>query len=414
MNYDDAATAAHRRATSSSVEGPLAPAPAGTEAGAVVTSPNGALGSSNGPSTNGAVASPNVAGPNGAMTSPNGVGPNGAVTSPNGVGPSGVVASPNGVDRRLAPSALPSNQAAAPIPSHLAAASEGAAGSPEMRDLHNPPTVTVIVPTRNEAPNVEPLVGRIGIAFAAKEHAPATTWEVIFVDDSDDETPGTVRKIGTEAPVRLLHRPPGARPEGLGGAVLEGFTLARGSVLVVMDADLQHPPELLPTLIKPILAGEADLVAGTRYVRAGAATGLAGPWRRAVSSGSRQLVHLVVRRSRCLSDPMSGLFALNREVVDGIELRPNGFKILLEVAARGRIRRVHNVAYRFAERNAGASKASLAEGVRFVRHLLGLMRASSELRKLPPIVSTEGDSSDDAEAPPLPAASDSAEHAAAG
>ncbi len=196
------------------------------------------------------------------------------------------------------------------------------------------------------------------------------------------------------APVRLLHRPPGARPEGLGGAVLDGFGIARGSVLVVMDADLQHPPELLPTLIQPLLAGHADLVAGTRYERSGATTGLAGPWRRAVSSGSRRLVHLAVRRSRCLSDPMSGLFALNRSVVDGIDLRPNGFKILLEVAARGRITRVHNVAYRFAERNAGASKASLAEGVRFVRHLYDLMRSRSELGKLPPITSSQGDSTD--------------------
>ena len=256
-------------------------------------------------------------------------------------------------------------------------------------DFHKPPVVSVIVPTRNEAPNVAPLVSRIGAALGSRPGRPGTPWEVVFVDDSDDDTPHAVRALSMDAPVHLRHRPPGARPEGLGGAVLEGFSAARGAVLVVMDADLQHPPELLPRLIRPILDGQAELVSGTRYVKTGATDGLSGPWRRAVSSGSRRLVHLLVPRSRCLSDPMSGLFAIDRKYVEGVELRPNGFKILLEVAARTEVRRVHNVAYHFAPRNAGSSKASLKEGLRFSRHLLGLVRVRRQLRWLPPVRGTE-------------------------
>lgn len=234
----------------------------------------------------------------------------------------------------------------------------------------------MIVPSRNEVANVGPLVDRLAKAFAG-----GPTWEVIFVDDSDDGTPAAVAEA--PGPVRLHHRAPGHRAGGLGGAVQEGFRAAEGTVIAVMDADLQHPPELLPFLVEPILAGWADLVAGTRYQEEGAASGLAGPWRRAVSSGSCRLVHLLVPRSRCLSDPMSGLFALDRSVIDGVDLRTNGFKILLEVVARGRPRRVHNLAYHFARRNAGESKARPAEGARFLSHLGRLLLAGPSLRALP-------------------------------
>ncbi|HWG75129.1 MAG TPA: glycosyltransferase [Acidimicrobiales bacterium] len=241
------------------------------------------------------------------------------------------------------------------------------------------PMVTVVVPTRDEAANVAPLVERLARAFAAR----ALAWEVLFVDDSDDDTPAAVRKAAERAPVRLHHRPRGKRHGGLGGAVQDGFAAARGDVLAVMDADLQHPPELVPLLVAPILEGWADLVAGTRYGDEDHVDGLAGPWRRGVSTGSRRLVHMAVSRSRCLSDPMSGLFAFDRSVIDGVVLRTNGFKILLEVAARGRPLRVHNLAYHFAERHAGASKANVAQGGRFLAHLARLAVDRRHLRSLP-------------------------------
>lgn len=248
------------------------------------------------------------------------------------------------------------------------------------------PVVTVVVPTRDEAANVAPLVERLTLAFAAHRLA----WEVLFVDDSDDDTPTAVCRAAEWAPVRLHHRPRGKRHGGLGGAVQDGFAAARGDILAVMDADLQHPPELVPLLVAPILEGWADLVAGTRYGGEDHLDGLSGPWRRGVSTGSRRLVHAVVSRSRCLSDPMSGLFAFDRSVIDGVVLRTNGFKILLEVVARGRPLRVHNLAYHFAKRHAGTSKANVAQGGRFLAHLGRLASDRRHLRSLPRAVPAAG------------------------
>jgi dolichol-phosphate mannosyltransferase len=202
-------------------------------------------------------------------------------------------------------------------------------------------------------------------------------WELVFVDDSDDSTPQAVqelRRLGLA--VELLHRRPGARLGGLGGAVQEGFAKARGTVIVVMDADLQHPPEIVPALVAPVLAGEAALVAGSRYLWAGGDAGLSGPWRHLVSRACRALVHLLVPQSRLLQDPLSGLFALQRSVLDGVRLRPEGYKILLEVAVRARPTAVRNLGFDFAPRQAGRSKATLGQGMVFFKHLGRLVVAS--------------------------------------
>jgi len=232
--------------------------------------------------------------------------------------------------------------------------------------------VSVVVPTRNEAANVGPLATRLANALKDIEG-----WELVFVDDSDDLTPDEVRKLGGLGfPVELLHREPGARHGGLGGAVQEGFAKARGTVIVVMDADLQHPPEVVPALLAPVLAGEASLVAGSRYVWAGGDAGLSGPWRHLVSRSCRSLVHLLVPQSRALQDPLSGLFALHRSLLDGVALRPEGYKILLEVAVRARPASVGNIGFDFAPRHAGSSKATMHQGLVFFKHLARLVVAS--------------------------------------
>ncbi|HTV11450.1 MAG TPA: glycosyltransferase [Acidimicrobiales bacterium] len=233
-------------------------------------------------------------------------------------------------------------------------------------------SVTVVIPTRNEAPNIEPLVTRLGSALAGT----FPRWEAVFVDDSEDATPQVVRGLHELGfPLRLVHREPGARPGGLGGAVVAGFGVASGEVIVVMDADLQHPPEVVPDLVAPVLAGEAALVAGSRYVWGGGAAGLDGPWRHLVSRSCRALVHVLLPPSRALQDPMSGFFALRRSFVDGAVLRPEGYKILLEVAVRARPDRVSNVGFTFAPRHAGSSKATLRQGLVFFKHLSRLVTA---------------------------------------
>ncbi|GAB7191083.1 hypothetical protein NUM3379_17900 [Kineococcus sp. NUM-3379] len=227
--------------------------------------------------------------------------------------------------------------------------------------------MSIVVPSRQEAENVRRLHS------ALVEVLSDFDWEVIFVDDSDDETPEVLAELFAADPrVRFLHRPAGSREGGLGGAVLAGFRLARSSVIVVMDADLQHPPQAVPQLLRPVLDGTADIAVGSRYTGAGSSEGLDGPVRHLVSRGCRALVHAVFRRTRVTSDPLGGFFALDARILRGVVLRPEGYKILLEILVRAPWRRLADVGYTFAPRVAGRSKSSLAEGRRFLQHVAGL------------------------------------------
>ncbi len=199
--------------------------------------------------------------------------------------------------------------------------------------------------------------------------------EVLFVDDSSDGTPEAIRQSARECglAVRLLHRPVGARAGGLGGAVVAGLKHARGTWAVVMDGDLQHPPELASRLVQIGQSRQLDLVAGTRYLGSGASDGLADGYRRAVSSLATRLTKAVFpRRLSRLSDPMSGFFAVRLAALDLDRLDPIGFKILLELMIRQPRLQVAEVPFVFGTRVAGESKASLREGLRFVRHMLRL------------------------------------------
>ncbi|HEV7206144.1 MAG TPA: glycosyltransferase [Jatrophihabitans sp.] len=238
------------------------------------------------------------------------------------------------------------------------------------------PTVTVVVPTRNEAGNVAPLVSRLG---AALRSYPPGTVEILFVDDSTDDTPDRIREVAVSAPrpVRLIHRAAGQRVGGLGGAVVAGLRASRTDWVIVMDGDLQHPPETVPELVAAGEEGGADIVVASRYVGAGDASGLGSVARTAVSRGSTHLTRAVFPRrlARC-TDPMSGFFAVRRSSIRVDDLRPSGFKILLEIVARSRPLRVDEVAFTFADRHSGDSKAGWREGLLFGRRLVSLRLAT--------------------------------------
>lgn len=234
---------------------------------------------------------------------------------------------------------------------------------------HTAAWFTIVVPTRNEEGSVRPLLR--GLADSL-DGIPA---EVLFVDDSGDDTPEAIRQAARECglAVRLLHRPAGARAGGLGGAVVAGLEHARGSWAVVMDGDLQHPPQLAARLVQIGQSRNLDLVAGSRYTGAGAHDGLGGSYRRAVSGLATRLTKAMFpRRLARLSDPMSGFFAVRLAALDLGRLNPIGFKILLELMIRQPRLQVAEVPFVFGSRIAGQSKASLAEGLRFLRHLLRL------------------------------------------
>ncbi|MCM3884831.1 glycosyltransferase [Frankia sp. R82] len=226
-----------------------------------------------------------------------------------------------------------------------------------------------MVPTRNEMHNVAPLLRRLDAALAG------VAGEVIFVDDSDDETAQEIDRVraAVTVPVRVHHRPAGRRAGGLGGAVAEGFALCAAPFAVIIDGDLQHPPETIPRLLAAAVRDGADVVVGSRYVTGGSASGLSGTARHLVSSGSNLLCRLAFpRRLRGVSDVMSGFFLVRVAAVDTADLRPDGYKILLELLATAGPLRVREVGYTFGPRHAGASNASVAEGFRFARRLFAL------------------------------------------
>jgi len=242
----------------------------------------------------------------------------------------------------------------------------------------SPPQLTVVIPTRNEQKNIELLLARL---------APAVTSlsaEFIFVDDSDDDTPDVMLEQARTCPVqvRLLHRSSGNQ-KGLSSAVIAGARHARGEWILVMDADLQHPPETAVVLASTAMRYDSDIVVGTRYAGGrSAADGLGSTGRVLVSSYATRLAkNLFPRRLAMVSDPLSGLFAFRRSSINLDRLRPAGFKILLEILVRNPVARVSEVAYRFEPRAAGDSKASFAQGLTYLRHLTRL-RASRLARQL--------------------------------
>ena len=226
--------------------------------------------------------------------------------------------------------------------------------------------VSIVVPVFNEGENVVELTGRLNAVFAGR----AEPCEIVFADDSTDETTALLAALAG-APgrcrVRVLHR----EERGLATAVALGIRAAAYPRIVVMDADLQHPPEVVPQLLDALDAG-ADLAAAGRFVPGGGAQ--MSPLRTRTSRACSRFATLLLPALRPLCDVTSGFFAFRREIVDGVELRPLGWKILIEILARGRAARVVEIPYVFAARVRGASTLSAREALLFVRHLLRLRR----------------------------------------
>lgn len=223
--------------------------------------------------------------------------------------------------------------------------------------------LSVIVPTFNEGPNVAELVRRLGHSLQGRD------FEVLFVDDSTDDTPDIIRAVADDAdfPVRLIHRDEPVA--GLGGAVVDGLRAAQSRWCLVMDGDLQHPPEDVPRMLDRAERGDVEIVVASRYVAGGTAGGLAGATRTAVSRVSTALTKsMFPRKLHGCTDPMTGFFLVDRDAVEIDALRPRGFKILLEILARRQLR-IGEVPFAFATRYAGESKATFTQGIRFLTQL---------------------------------------------
>jgi dolichol-phosphate mannosyltransferase len=230
-----------------------------------------------------------------------------------------------------------------------------------------PVDTTIVIPTYNEGGNVPLLVSRLAVAWSGR------AVQILFVDDSTDDTPRVIQEIARNAPipVRMIHRTGEERVGGLAGAVTTGIRSSRSTYVLVMDGDLQHPPEMAPLLRDA--ADGVDLAVATRYMGDGDADGLASAYRRLVSSCSTTLAKACFPRrvGKVCTDPMTGFFCFRRDSVHLDRLRPRGFKILLEILARNDLR-VEEVPFAFGARHSGETKADWRNGVHFAYQMLSL------------------------------------------
>ena len=221
------------------------------------------------------------------------------------------------------------------------------------------PHVSIVIPTFHEADNLVELIPRI--SWALREAA--IDKEIIVVDDnSRDGTEEVCQTLAESDDVRLVVR---QRERGLATAVLHGLAQAKGKVLLVMDADLSHPPEKLPELVAAIERG-ADFVIGSRYVEGGTTEEDWGLFRWLNS----RIATLLARPLTSAKDPMAGFFALPREIYQrASDLDPIGYKIGLELIIKCGCRRIREVPIRFADRARGESKLCLREQWNYLKHL---------------------------------------------
>lgn len=230
-------------------------------------------------------------------------------------------------------------------------------------------TISIVIPTYNERDNIVPLVERLSRTF--NDHK----YEILLVDDnSKDGTVDVAAELASKYPVKVMVR---KKERGLSTAVLHGIKYAQGEIIGVMDADLQHPPEVNAALLKAIENG-ADMAVASRYVPGGGCPnwGLA---RRVISKGALSLAHLFLPSSRPVKDPMSGFFMFRRDGLDQIEFKPIGYKILLEMLVMGKFQNVVEVPFIFKDRSSGASKMKVTQQIDYLKHIFSLMRRKGEL-----------------------------------
>ena len=228
--------------------------------------------------------------------------------------------------------------------------------------------LTLVIPTYNEAANIESLYSLL-VEVLSKNNI---DFEVIIVDDNSPDQTWKIAQLISEKDnrIRVIRR---FDERGLATAVIAGWRNAKGDILGVMDGDLQQPPEAVPFLLNKLNEDtQIDIVVASRNIK-GASVSRRSIWRRFVSvTGASISTFLLPKLLAQVSDPMSGFFILRKEVIKNKVLTPLGYKILLEVLAKGAYRKVAEVPYVFAERKRGGSKAGIRQYLTSFIYLLRL------------------------------------------
>ncbi|MFM5902909.1 MAG: glycosyltransferase [Dolichospermum sp.] len=249
--------------------------------------------------------------------------------------------------------------------------------TPDPKNENNIMLLSVVIPTYKERDNIENVVN---ILSGLLDQTIPGNYELIVVDDdSPDRTWEVASNLISDYPqLRVMRR---QEERGLSSAVIRGWQAARGSILGVIDGDLQHPPEVLTQLWQKIEQG-ADLAVASRHVEGGGVSS----WsviRRFLSRGA-QVLGLVILPEVVgrVSDPMSGYFMVRRNAIANTTLNPIGYKILLEVIGRGQIGAIGEAGYIFRERTEGESKVTWKEYIEYIQHLIRLRLSTGRIGKI--------------------------------
>jgi len=223
--------------------------------------------------------------------------------------------------------------------------------------------VSVLLPTYNERANLPLVIEQIDDVLS-----PFVPYEIIVIDDnSPDRTYEVARELADRYPLRVVRR---TTEVGLATAVIRGIEESQADQLIVMDADLQHPPERIPDLLSQLKKHE--IVIASRFVNGGSVDHF-GLLRQIMTFVANLLAWSCFPRVRSVSDPQSGFFAFRRSVVESVELTPLGYKILVEILVRGKYNTVTEVEYEFDERAGGHSNMTIETIVNYLRHLVRLL-----------------------------------------
>lgn len=237
--------------------------------------------------------------------------------------------------------------------------------------------VSIVIPTYNESENIK------GILHLIKEHLPKNTIvEAIVVDDNSPDGTGKIAedyfkslKEKTRYTINVINR---KTKEGLSSAILNGIEQAKGKIVIVMDSDFSHPPQLIPKLVEVLKQSKTDIVVASRYLNGGNIQG----W-----SLKRKIISkigtIIAKKGLGIkqSDPMSGFFAFNKDVIKGINFDAIGYKLLLEMIVKAKGVSIKEIPYTFLDRQNGKSKLGIKTILEFGHAVWKLYRYGREEQK---------------------------------
>ena len=247
----------------------------------------------------------------------------------------------------------------------------------EKRTIRNATQVSVIIPTYNESKNILQVLKSIG------ENLPLRfSTQAIVVDDNSPDGTGkivedylkNVKKIAGYT-VDIIHR---TAKKGLSSAILKGVQYAKGDTIVVMDSDFSHPPQIIPRMLDALKKYQCDIVVASRYVKGGNIHGW--PLKRKLMS---KLATVIAKKGLGIriTDPMSGFFAFNRAIINGLKFDAIGYKMLLEILVKTKGVSVKEIPYTFTDRKFGSSKVSISTAIDYAKSVWKLYRYGKSLQK---------------------------------